>query len=89
MYAPIRHQVFGHSIVTDEQLVQALFAKALLPEIDALLYFLRDLLSSMEDLFHNGTKPALGTLTYSYQDRARTQVRKLITAFGVSVGDDQ
>lgn len=87
VYAPIRHQVFGHSIVTDEQRLQALFAKALLPEIDALLYFLRDLLSSMEALFYNGTKPTFGTTTYSYQDRAREQVRRLITALGVNVTD--
>ena len=44
---------------------QALFAKALLPEIDAQLYFLRDPLSKIEDLFFNGSSPAVGTRTYT------------------------
>ena len=69
LYAPVRNQVFAHSIVTDQQLINELFERLRIAEIDQLLYGLRDLLSNLSDLFYNGHKPALGKNTYSYKDR--------------------
>jgi hypothetical protein len=67
LYAPIRNKVFAHSIVTDQQLINELFQKLQIPEIEQLLYALHDLLSNISDLFYNGRKPVLGKSTYSYK----------------------
>ncbi len=78
LYAPIRHQVFGHSILTEQQLVQQLFGKLQLADIDALLYALRDVLSNLDDLFLNGNKPAMGTRSYGYRERINVEVQRLL-----------
>jgi hypothetical protein len=81
LFAPIRHQVFGHSILTEQQLVQELFSKLQLAEIDLLLYVLRDVLSSLDDLFLNGNKPAMGTRSYGYRERINLEVQRLLDQF--------
>lgn len=85
LYAPIRNQVFGHSIVTDHLSVQALFANASIPDIEALLFFLRDLLSNLQDLFLNGHQPKLGLRTYSYRERIADQVRRVLEDSGLTI----
>ena len=65
--------------------MQALFANASIPDIEALLFFLRDLLSNLEDLFLNGHQPKLGLRTYSYRERIADQVRRVLEDSGLTI----
>jgi hypothetical protein len=64
-YRPIRHQVFAHRSVSDEEATAALFAKTNIREMQRLTTFLGSLHESLRELFLNGSKPNLRPQRYS------------------------
>ncbi|OGS80865.1 MAG: hypothetical protein A2Z94_03625 [Gallionellales bacterium GWA2_55_18] len=75
-YADIRSRVFAHNILISKQDVGALFDKALIGEINNMLYNLKDILDALRDLVQNGRRPEFGVRTYEYQNRIKQRVRK-------------
>lgn len=77
-YADIRSHVFAHNLVVDKQEVGILFDKALIVEINNMLYNLKDILDVLRDLLQNGHHPEFGKRTYEYQNIIKLRVRKIL-----------
>lgn len=77
-YAEIRNLVFAHKIRSSKDEVAALFGKAIVKEIDDMLYNLRDILETLHQLFLNGRRPELGSQPYDYQNRIKKDVRETL-----------
>ena len=56
IYGPIRNWKFGHRVPSQQQRVYELFAQALIPDIDAMLHALYDLLEAVWELYYNGSQ---------------------------------
>ena len=77
VYAPIRHQVFAHTGIKDDDDVSDLFSRTLIGDVDDTLYFLRDLLETIWQLGHNGIKPVLGIRPRDF-DGARGRYKEAV-----------
>jgi hypothetical protein len=64
-YSDVRHKVFAHKAISDEEEVAALFAKTNIRELQRLFAFLESLYEALWQLFVNGRKPVLRPLRYS------------------------
>jgi hypothetical protein len=81
IYAKIRDRVFAHNILISKEDVGALFDKALIDEINNMLYNLKDILDALRDLIQNGRCPEFEMRTYEYQNRIKQRVRKTLDQF--------
>jgi AbiU2 len=79
VYRPIRNQVIAHNITRDIEAVGVLFAKTNQFEIEQLLYFLRDLMQCLWQLYHNGIIPTLGKSSREYEDRIKVSTKKALS----------
>jgi hypothetical protein len=70
-YRPIRHQVFAHRSVSDEEATAALFAKTNIREMERLITSLASLYEALWELFYNGRKPVLRPQRYSVKRMTR------------------
>ena len=71
-YRTIRHQIFAHKVVSEQEEMQALFGKTNIRELQKILIFLRRLHEALWQLYHNGRKPTLQPARYSVK-RIREQ----------------
>jgi hypothetical protein len=71
VYAPIRHEVFAHTGETDDAKVSNRFSRTQINDIEETLYFLHDLLITVQQLYHDGIKPVLGNQPKEYGDKSR------------------
>ena len=83
VYRPIRHAVFAHRLMSNDQAAFELFNKTNRDEARASLDFLHDLIDAIRELYVNGVRPELGTrcdTAYNQQIRNGTEkvLRKLL-----------
>jgi len=71
VYKPIRNKVFAHRALTHPGQGDALFSNTQIKEVDELLYSLWDIMESIWQLYHNGTKPTIGKRTYDHRERIK------------------
>jgi hypothetical protein len=69
VYRPLRHEVFAHKLVAEPTGLAALFGRAVIGEIEDVLFMLFDLHEALWQLFHNGRQWPLG-------DRAQFEKRR-------------
>ena len=67
-YEPIRHKVFAHKEVIDSASVKALFNKAIIQEIEAVLKAIHELTSAIFRLYQNGEKLEFGERDYGHRE---------------------
>jgi hypothetical protein len=84
VYGPIRNWRFGHRVPSQERRVYELFDQALVPDIDAMLHALYDLLEAVWELYHNGTRfqiDQFGTGARYVEERKRTNaaIRRILS----------
>lgn len=60
VYLPIRHNIYAHRLMSDDQAGVELFPKTNREELKGTPHFLRDLDNIIRDLYNNGRKPILG-----------------------------
>ena len=80
VHRPIRNNVYGHNIITEEQLRHDMFESAKIKEIEEILYFLHDLVENLWNLLMNGDRPELGKVNYGYEERVRNNVRAVLSS---------
>ena len=68
-YRDIRNTVFAHTITKDSEAVSKLFGNTKIPEIEDILYVLKDLLESLWELYHNGRRLEFGKASKNYASR--------------------
>lgn len=78
VYKDIRDLVVAHKILKDKGKVADLFSKTLIEEIEAILYFLYDLLQEIWQLYHNGREIELGVNKYDYKDRIKETTQNVL-----------
>jgi hypothetical protein len=78
VYKPIRHSVYGHRLVSDDEAGIALFPQTNREAIGKILDFLHDLVESINELYLNGTKPELGRDFKEYNQRIRDDARNVM-----------
>jgi hypothetical protein len=78
VYKDIRDLVVAHKIIKDKGDVADLFSKTLIGEIEAILYFLYDLLQEIWQLYHNGREIELGVNKYDYKDRIKETTQNVL-----------
>ena len=60
IYRPIRHAIFAHRIMSDDESAVRLFGVTNRIEVGEIVDFLHDLIDVIADLYTNGTEPVLG-----------------------------
>jgi hypothetical protein len=78
VYRPIRHKVYGHRVMSDEQAGIDLFPQTNREGIGKILDFLHDSVEAITDLYLNGTKPVLGRDFKDYNRRIRDDARNVL-----------
>ena len=81
VYRPIRHRVYGHRLMSDEQAGIDLFPQTNRETVGKILDFLHDLTEAITDLYLNGTKPVLGRHFRDYNRRIRDDARNVLRRF--------
>lgn len=64
LYEPIRHAIYGHRLMSDDQAGNDLFPNTNRLEVGSILDFLHDLVDTIQDLYVNGNSPILGRRSY-------------------------
>lgn len=80
VYRPIRHSIFAHRLLTQNQGI-TLFAATNRGEVGQILDFLHDLMFNLENLYLNGCKPQLGARAdyhQHYKQIVRAGVEKML-----------
>jgi hypothetical protein len=82
VYRPIRHAIYGHRLMTNDEAGSQLFPHTNREAVGKMLDFLHDLIESVIDLYNNGKKPRLGQRDFTghnerIRDGARNVLRKL------------
>ena len=78
VYRPIRHKVYGHRLMSDEQAGIDLFPQTNREAIGKILDFLHDLIEAIAGLYQDGTKPVLGRDFKDYNRRIRDDARNVM-----------
>jgi hypothetical protein len=78
VYKPIRHSVYGHRLMSDDEAGIALFPQTNRVAVGKILDFLHDLVESIKELYLNGTKPELGRDFTEYNQRCRGDARNVM-----------
>jgi hypothetical protein len=78
VYKPIRHSVYGHRLMSDDEAGIALFPQTNREAVGKILDFLHDLIESVNELYLNGTKPELGRDFKEYNQRVREDARNVM-----------
>ena len=79
VYRPIRHAVYAHRLISNDQAAFELFGKTNRDEVAAILNFLHDLIDSVQDLYVNGIRPELGKRVYGeYNQRIRNSTENVL-----------
>ena len=83
IYREMRHQIFAHTIATDAELGQ-LFSKALITDVEEILYGLKDIIEILYQLYYNGRRPSERTGKYDYKERIRDITRNVLRSVAMS-----
>jgi hypothetical protein len=79
VYRPIRHSVYGHRLMSDDEAGVKLFPQTNREAIGRILDFLHDVIESIDGLYLNGTKPVLGVRDFGeYNQRIRDDARNVM-----------
>lgn len=75
IYAPIRHSIFAHRLMSNFEANHELFRSTNREDLGVMLDFLHDLIECITHLFMNGAEPKLGTRDFQeYNQRVRDGV---------------
>jgi len=79
VYRPIRHAVYGHRFMGDDEAGRELFPHTNREAIGKILDFLHDLTGSLLELYLNGVRPELGSRDFTeYNQRIRDDARSVM-----------
>lgn len=78
VYKPIRHSVYGHRLMSDDEAGITLFPQTNREAVGEILDFLHDLIESLNELYLNGTKPELGRDFKEYNQRVHEDARNVM-----------
>jgi hypothetical protein len=79
VYRPIRHAIFAHRLMSDDQAGVQLFGDTSRDEVGTILDFLHDLIESIVNLYTNGFEPELGRRDFKeHNQRIRDGVAKVL-----------
>lgn len=80
IYRPIRHKVFAHRSLEDEQAITALFSRTHIGEVAEILRFLHTLLWAITEMAWNAKRPDLTDFSNyeSYVSDIRTETTKFV-----------
>jgi hypothetical protein len=79
VYLPIRHAIFAHRLMSDDQASAQLFGGASRDKVATILDFLHDLIETIRNLYDNGRVPKLGQKDFSeHNQRIRDGVAKVL-----------
>jgi len=84
IYLPIRHAIFAHRLMRNDEAASVFFGATDRREIATMLDFLHDLIDAIQALYENGDEPVLGRRSYDQynqriRDGAQRVFRKLAT----------
>ncbi len=83
IYRPIRHAIFAHRLMSDDQSAAQFFGATNRQEVGGIVDFLQDLIDAIEDLYINGNEPILGRRVYEESNqRIRSEVAALVKRLG-------
>jgi len=84
IYQPIRHTI-AHRLAADKHTHAPLWEKTNRIELGKMLDFLHDLITAIEQLYLNGTKPELGTRFFEkHNQKIRDEVRNVLGRIATS-----
>jgi hypothetical protein len=89
VYRPIRHQVYGHRLMSNEQAGIDLFPQTNRESVGKILDFLHDLVEAINELYLNGTEPVLGRNFDDYNKRIRDDARNVMARLAEHVEVDK
>jgi len=90
VYRPIRHQVYGHRLMSDAQAGIDLFPQTNREAVGTILDFLHDLVDSITELYLNGRMPVLGVRNFEdYNQRIRDDPRKVLSRLAEHIVVDE
>jgi hypothetical protein len=79
VYKPIRHAVYGHRLMSDDQASVDLFPQTNREAVGKIIDFLHDLVESINELYLNGRKPELGVRNFKeHNQRIRNEARNVM-----------
>ena len=78
VYEPIRHNVYGHRLMSDSRAATDLFPQTNRRDIEKVIDFLQTLIDDLEHLYHNGRKPTLSGDFTPRNKQIREAVRKVM-----------
>ena len=79
VYRPIRHAIFAHRLMSNEQAGVQLFGGTSRDEVSSILDFLHDLIEGILNLYTNGLNPELGKRDFrQHNQRIRDGVGKVL-----------
>jgi hypothetical protein len=79
VYKPIRHSVYGHRLMSDDEAGVALFPQTSREAVGKILDFLHDLVEAITELYLNGRPPELGRRDFkAYNQRIRDDARNVM-----------
>ena len=79
VYRPIRHAIFAHRLMSNDQAGAQLFGDTRRDEVAAILNFLHDLIETILNLYTNGWQPELGKRDFKeHNQRIRDGVARVL-----------
>jgi len=79
VYRPIRHAIYGHRLMTNDEAGSQLFPRTNREAVGRMLDFLHELIDSIIDLYNNGKRPRLGERDFTgHNDRIRNGARNVL-----------
>ncbi len=78
VYEPIRHNVYGHRLMSDLQASDQLFPQTNRTALGEIILFLQNVVSDLKHLFNNGRKPTLNGDFSSNNQHIRENVQEAI-----------
>lgn len=78
IYIPIRHAIFAHRLLTNDEAAVELFGETNRAELGTILDFAHDLIDALQMFYLNGHRPELGTRSYQdYNERIRAAAERV------------
>ena len=79
VYRPIRHAIYGHRLMTNDEAGSQLFPHTNREAVGKMLDFLHDLIDAIINLYNNGSEPRLGERDFAgHNERIREGARNVL-----------
>jgi len=88
IYRPIRHNVYGHRLMTNAAAGNDLFPQTSRPQLAEITDFLHALTNSLEHLYNNGSKPDLAYDFTIHNEKIRDEAKHVLRILAENEPDD-